>query len=92
MEKRREAISRAMADFLEIPKDLVLDLPKITIIGRNELYLENHRGIIEYTLNLLRINLSRGFVEIEGKDLEIKALMPDEISIYGTIKSIKYHD
>ncbi|MGI5921061.1 MAG: sporulation protein YqfC [Syntrophomonadaceae bacterium] len=92
MDKRREVISRAMADFLEIPKDLVLDLPKVTIVGRNEFYLENHRGIIEYTLNLLRINLSRGFLEIEGDNLEIKALMPDEISVTGTIKSIKYHD
>ena len=61
-------------EFLEIPKDLVLDLPKVTIIGRNEIYLENHRGIIEYLPNRLRINLSRGFIEIEGTDLEIKAL------------------
>lgn len=92
MEKRREAISKAMADFLEIPKDLVLDLPKVTVIGRNEVYLENHRGIIEYTLKRMRINLSRGFLEIEGDNLEIKALMPDEINIYGNIKSIKYQD
>ena len=61
MDKRREAISKAMAEFLEIPKDLVLDLPKVTVIGRNELYLENHKGIIEYGLERLRVNLSRGF-------------------------------
>lgn len=92
MNKRREAISRAMAEFLEIPKDLVLDLPKVTIIGRNELYLENHRGIIEYGLERLRVNLSRGFLEIEGKNLEINALMPEEMKIVGEIKSIKYMD
>lgn len=92
MEKRREALSRAMADFLEIPKDLVLDLPKVTIIGRNELYLENHRGIIEYTLTRARINLSRGFLEVEGEGLEIKALLPDELSLFGEIKSIRYVD
>lgn len=92
MDKRREAITKVMAEFLEIPKDLVLDLPKITIIGRNEIYLENHRGIIEYLPHRLRINLARGFVEIEGSDLEIKALMPDEISIYGQVNSIRYHD
>ncbi|NLB88330.1 MAG: sporulation protein YqfC [Syntrophomonadaceae bacterium] len=92
MDKRREAISRAMAEFLEIPKDLVLDLPKVTIIGRNELYLENHKGIIEYGLERLRVNLSRGFLEIEGKNLEINALMPEEMNIVGDIKSIKYMD
>jgi sporulation protein YqfC len=92
MEKRREMFSKAMADFLEIPKDLVMDIPKVTIIGRNELYLVNHRGIIEYSLNRVRINLSRGFMEIEGDDLEIKALLPEELSLYGEFKSIRYMD
>lgn len=92
MDKRKEALTKVVAEFLEIPKDLVLDLPKITIIGRNEVYLENHRGIIEYQPNRLRINLTRGFLEIEGSDLEIKALMADEISINGQVNSVKYHD
>jgi sporulation protein YqfC len=92
MEKRRELISKTMAEFLEIPKDLVLDIPKITLIGRNELYLENHRGIIEYSSQRLRINLSRGFLEIQGENLEIKALLPDEIKIWGDINSFKFVD
>ncbi|CFY00895.1 Sporulation protein YqfC [Syntrophomonas zehnderi OL-4] len=92
MNKRREALSTVVADFLEIPKDLVLDLPKITVIGRNELYLENHRGIIEYSPQLLRINLSRGFLEIQGDRLEIKALMPDEMKVWGEMRTINFLD
>lgn len=92
MEKRREIINRALADFLEIPRDLVLDIPKLTLIGRNELYLENHRGIIEYSLERMRINLSRGFLEIEGQELEIKALLPEEVNISGDIHTIKYRE
>jgi len=92
MDKRKEIISKAMADFLEIPKDLVLDLPKLTLIGRNEFYLENHRGIIEFSSQRIRINLSRGFLELQGENLEIKALMPDEMKVWGEIKTIKYID
>lgn len=92
MEKRKDVIREAMAEFLDIPKDLVLDLPKVTVVGRNELYIENHRGIIEYNLNRLRVNLSRGFLEIEGSDLEIKALMADEMKITGEVLAIKYLD
>ncbi|HWQ75509.1 MAG TPA: sporulation protein YqfC [Syntrophomonas sp.] len=92
MEKNKDLISRAMADILEIPKDLVLDIPKITLIGKNEFYLENHRGIIEYSTQRLRINLSRGFLEISGKNLEIKALMPDEIKIEGEINAFRFVD
>ena len=65
MEKNRDTLNRVMADFLEIPRDLVMDIPKLTLIGRNELYIENHRGIIEFQADLLRINLSR-VIEIQG--------------------------
>lgn len=92
MSKRREVISRAVADLLEIPKDLALDLPRITLVGRGELYIENHRGIIEYSLERLRVNLSRGYIEIEGQGLEISALMPDELAIVGEIRSLRYMD
>ncbi len=92
MEKSKEIISRAMADLLEIPKDLVLDIPKITLIGKGELYLENHRGIIEYSSQRLRINLSRGFLEILGDQLEIKALLPDELKIEGDISACRFFD
>lgn len=92
MDKRREIISKAMADLLEIPKDLVLDLPILTLIGRDELYLENHRGIIEFSSQRIRINLSRGFLELQGDKLEIKALMRDEMKIAGEIRNIRYHD
>ena len=91
MDKKREAI-KVMADLLEIPRDLVLDLPKLTVIGRNEIHLENHRGIIEYSLNRVRINLSRGYLELEGDAFEIKALLSDEVYIIGDIRSIKYLD
>ena len=92
MENRREAFSKAVADFLEIPADIVLDLPKLTITGRNELYLENHKGIIEYSTSRMRINLSRGYLEVSGDNLEIQALMPDEMKVIGDISSVRYLD
>ena len=91
MDKKREAI-KVVADLLEIPRDLVLDLPKLTVIGRTEIHIENHRGIIEYSLNRIRVNLSRGYLELEGADFEIKALLPDEMHIIGEIRSIRYLD
>ncbi|HHW61346.1 MAG TPA: sporulation protein YqfC [Syntrophomonadaceae bacterium] len=92
MQGRKESFNKVLAEFLEIPKDLVLDIPKITLIGRNEFYLENHKGIIEYTSQRLRINLSRGFVEILGDQLEIRALYPEELYIAGQISGIRFQD
>lgn len=90
MDRKRERVNQFITDFLEIPKDLVLNLPKITVIGAREVYLENHRGIMEYREDLLRVNVARGYLEIRGANLEIKAILPDEMSIVGEIKSIAF--
>lgn len=90
MDKRRDRFNHFVADLLEIPKDLVLNLPKVTIIGGREIYLENHRGIMEYDENRIRINLARGYLEIVGKNLEIKAILPGEMSILGMVSSINF--
>lgn len=92
MHSKKETISKRVTDFLEIPRDLVFDLPKLTVIGRTEIYLENHRGIIEYSLTRIRIGLIRGFMQIEGQDLEIKVLLPDEMSLTGEVHLIRYID
>lgn len=92
MDKKMDSISKVMLDLLEISNDLVFEHPKITLIGRDELYLENHKGIIQYGPHLIKISISRGFLEIEGERLEIKALMPDELHIRGYIYMLRYYD
>lgn len=87
-----DRLERILGDMLELPKDLVLDLPRIVIIGQRELHLENHKGIIEYGDSCIKINLARGFLEIEGEGLEIKLIMQDEVSITGIISSLHFVD
>ena len=87
-----DRLERILGDMLELPKDLVLDLPRIVIIGQRELHLENHKGIIEYGDSCIKINLARGFLEIEGERLEIKLIMQDEVSITGIISSLHFVD
>lgn len=35
-------------EFLEIPKEVVTDIPRFTMIGNEELLIENCKGILEY--------------------------------------------
>ena len=52
--KRKTFINR-MADAANMPKDVVLGVPILTMTGQNEVSVENYRGIIEYTDLLIRI-------------------------------------
>ncbi|EDT8929413.1 sporulation protein YqfC [Salmonella enterica subsp. enterica serovar Mbandaka] len=56
--RHSKQIQQKLLGILDLPDDVVFDLPKITLIGDIQLYIENHRGIIEYTPKTRRIQLS----------------------------------
>lgn len=83
--KKTRDIQAGMAEMLEMPPEIVLDLPKITLIGNQELLLQNHRGIIEYNSSRVRVSVSLGQVVVDGENLLLKNLKSDEILIEGII-------
>jgi len=62
VETRGDLIKKGIADLLELPRDIVLDLPKITLLGNLQLYIENHKGIIEYSTSLVRVNTKQVYL------------------------------
>ncbi len=81
---------RLMTDVLELPKDLVLDLPRVTLIGNVQITLENHRGVILYTDSNVRVAVARGEIVIAGEKLVLRSILHDEIIVDGTINSVSY--
>ncbi|MNP31414.1 YabP family protein [compost metagenome] len=77
-------------DALDLPKDLVFDLPRLTLIGGKQLYVENHRGVVHFSPESLHLELNKGYLEVEGSGLMIKEIMPEEVVIEGRIDGIKY--
>lgn len=79
-----------LAGMLEIPQDIVLDLPRITMLGNKQLLVENHKGIIEYTPSLVRIKLNQGELLVTGENLMLGNLQIEQILVEGTVGEIKY--
>lgn len=79
-----------LADLLELPREIVLNLPRLTVIGNLQCYLENHRGVIEYSTEKIRLSVNGGEVMISGSDLVIRYLGSEEIAIDGTIGMVRY--
>ncbi len=79
-----------VAEFFELPKELLCNLPRATIIGNVQLYLENYGGIIEYNDEILRLKIRGGEIVVKGKNLTIKNFFSEEIFVEGQIKSIEY--
>ena len=83
-------IQEKLVRVFELPDDVVYDLPKITLIGDIQFYIENHRGIIEYSPTLVRIAVSIGEVEVSGEMLAIRTITRDELYLDGRIQAIRY--
>lgn len=79
-----------LADALELPREIILNLPRVTVIGTLQCYLENHRGIIEYTGERVRVAIDSGELIIDGQYLVIRYLADEEIAVDGNITAIRF--
>lgn len=86
----KDSLKQKMAEATNLPKDVVLGIPILTLIGKMELCIENYRGIIEYTDVLIRLQSKSGQIRVSGKRLQIEYYTNDEMKITGYIQSIEY--
>ncbi len=75
---------------LGLPADVLAGAPIITATGRNEICIENYKGILEYDDKLIKVQTRMCRVCIEGKHLNILYFTEDEMRITGYIQSISY--
>ncbi|NLJ33542.1 MAG: sporulation protein YqfC [Firmicutes bacterium] len=90
--RRITALRSELADFFELPKDILLDLPRITLLGNLRLVIENHRGLIQYDSVKIRVCLEKGEVVLSGDDLHISMISKEEIVIDGQLKGVMFYD
>ena len=86
----KEQIREKLASAASMPKDVVLGASVVTMLGRNEVSIENYRGIIEYTDTLIRVQTKHGQVRLCGKRLQIEYYTNDEMKITGRVISVEF--
>lgn len=84
MGKRYSKIDR----MLELPKEVCSNIPKITIVGFNEMIIENFKGILEYEEFFIRINTHIGIININGYNLNLENMTNDDLKVTGRIDSL----
>lgn len=72
----------------ELPEDVVLDLPRITMVGKYQLYVANHRGIMEFNPDQVRIQSKYGPIGVKGQKMRIVTISSRELMIDGLIDQV----
>jgi sporulation protein YqfC len=83
-------IKRLLVKTMDLPQDVMMDLPRITMIGQLHIYIENHRGLLAFTDTEVRLMLKRGQLLIKGNEFVIKTILPEEIMLQGKIDQVYF--
>jgi sporulation protein YqfC len=84
------SLKTKVTKLFELPKEIILNLPLITVTGNEEINIENYKGVIEYTEERVRINTSCGVLRIEGKRLLLKQMTSELMTVTGAVSRIEY--
>lgn len=83
-------LGRQAAEKLDLPREVVLDLPLISMTGREEMTIENHKGLMEYGEEKIRIATKVGSLCVSGESLRLKRLSAECIVIGGQLEKLEF--
>lgn len=62
----------------------------VTLTGNREAFIENYKGILEYTKELIVLQGKNSKICFEGRQLAIEYYTNEDMKISGCISCIKY--
>ena len=77
-------------DSLKLPKDICMGAMRVTMTGNREAWIENYRGILEYTEQMILLQGKTCQVCFEGTGLSIDYYTNEDMKISGCIACVRY--
>ncbi len=79
-----------MVESLKLPKDSLLGDCIVTLTGNTEVFVENYKGIIQYSDELILLQGKHCKIELSGKRLNIVYYTNEDMKICGMIEHVRY--
>jgi sporulation protein YqfC len=76
--------------WLDLPADVTSEAPRIEMIGPFRIRVENHRGVVKFTREQVRLNLENGALEIDGENLKIRRIDSTIVILEGNVQGLRY--
>ncbi len=82
--------TESVINTLQLPKDVCMGALRVTLTGNREAWIENYRGILEYSDQVIILQAKTCQVCFEGNRLSIDYYTNEDMKISGCICSVKY--
>ena len=69
----QQGVQQGLAGALDLPRDAIRDLPRLTLIGQGELVVENHRGVAFFDQERVLVALG----DVQGHSLHAATVMAE---------------
>lgn len=83
----RNKIRQKMQTAFELPKELLKNYSRLTVIGGEDVWIENYKSILEYDEEFIRLSNN---ISIFGEKLSVAEISSDDILIVGKIRKIEF--
>ncbi|MBC2721058.1 YabP/YqfC family sporulation protein [Desulfosporosinus sp.] len=83
-------LQTSVGEVLDFPPDVVGEGPKITIIGRRQITVENYVSIVNFSEEEIRLETADGDIFFRGKGFMLKVILASELQIEGELTSFSF--
>ena len=88
--RKKSNVKSRLNKVLEVPDEVALKVPKLTILKFEQVLIENYKGILEYQDFFVRIQTYIGIININGFKLSLEEMTTDDLIVKGQIESIDF--
>ncbi|NLK07875.1 MAG: sporulation protein YqfC [Firmicutes bacterium] len=89
IKETKHRLLQGLTHTLDLPAEVMLDLPRTTLTGSSKILIENHKGILSYQPEHIRVLTAQGETVVRGKRLKIESLFATDVVITGVIHGIE---
>ncbi|MDE6662683.1 MAG: YabP/YqfC family sporulation protein [Lachnospiraceae bacterium] len=79
-----------IVESLKLPKDSMLGASIVSVTGNKEAFIENYKGILEYTKDSIVLQGKNCRICFQGKQLSIDYYTNEDMKISGIIEAVRY--
>lgn len=87
--KKRKGLLEKTASAFALPADILAGLSCIRLVGREELYVQNHKGILSYGEDEMLISGGKLLIRVRGSGLKLCGMTATDLVIAGLIAAVE---
>ncbi len=74
------------------PREVVADIPRVTLVGNESLWIEQHHGLVGYQPEEVALRTSSGLLRVTGGGLRFRMYSSQEAMLCGRIDSVSFEE